>query len=664
MSIYNDFLTTVISDFRGPWQLLESGDVPNTRALLAQNVEYIAGKVNIPRLGFMAPILTNASTFPTGDSALSMRWWLSQSYSSGLQSYLLYLAGTGSTNVGINRRSLVDGSDLLLYAPAGNPIGAIFDFGGIRAFVATYNSLLQASGPGYVFTPPGIFTWGGTEELFSAPLQYVPTAINTGTGIVTAGTHLIGYTILTGGGLQEQPSPVDSSGVFVPVSITAPGGETIQVTLNPTTWPNGAIQVALLMTVAGGSQYFYVPGATAGVVANISDPVTITINIDDGSLAASGADATPLFLQIAQSQTGVPPFEPSWLGQYSQRMTYIGQDNDGVNTLFVSDQNAYQSITLASNVIYLPGQLPMSCCFTLYGVLYIVGPHWTYAVQDNGGPPVTWASPQLIDGITGTLSPQGVTVNAAQGVAWVADTDGLYLFSGGAYSTRPISYYQKTDWQRINWEGGAGTVQVIDNKDRKKVYVLVPLDGSTSPTHLMTWDYTRGLDCDSANYSLDNLNGYNIGSIAMVQDPVHQHMDTWLGPYTPGENFLSINQGNEPNPWRDNGQAITAIYQTALLPGLMPAPVQHHGAQLRMLGAGNAYIKGQTLDGTYSFSINQVLDYLLPGRVLFRKFHALSEAVSLTFSNQQQPLVASDIDNNFALSQITYYHSPYLIQRP
>ena len=70
---------------------------------------------------------------------------------------------------------------------------------------------------------------------------------------------------------------------------------------------------------------------------------------------------------------------------------------------------------------------------------------------------------------------------ASQGFAVVAHTTGLYVFSGGSYTTRPISYYNEPEWKRINWNY-ATSVQVVDDKDRQQLYVLAPLKASCTVT--------------------------------------------------------------------------------------------------------------------------------------------------------------------------------------
>src|SRR5262249_33695959 len=145
------------------------------------------------------------------------------------------------------------------------------------------------------------------------------------------------------------------------------------------------------------------------------------------------------------------------------------------------------------------------------------GPNWTYAFEDTGDVPVTWPSARLVDGFIGTQAPRGFTVNASTGLGWCAHTTGLYVFQGGAFNPLPVSYMNAPDWARINW-AQAAKLQVVDDKDKQRVYVLAALDANTSPSHLLTFDYTNGMTTETIKYSLWNIAGYLPGSICIVQN--------------------------------------------------------------------------------------------------------------------------------------------------
>ena len=289
-----------------------------------------------------------------------------------------------------------------------------------------------------------------------------------------------------------------------------------------------------------------------------------------------------------------------------------------------------------------------------------------YSVTDNGNTPSQWANPQLVDGSIGTLSPLGVWANEAQGYAWVCDEGGLYLFQGGAFPTKPISYYQQPDWVRINW-GAPTAVQVIDDKNAKKVIVIAPLDGATTPSHKLTWDYTEGTDPEVAKYSIDNLANYAMGAIALIQNPSTSRMEGWLAPNAAGA-ILRQNDGSEANPYRDLNtagtvaQAINSLYETALMPEADdPRRGQvhfHHGDHLRVKGSGNLALTVFGIDHLRSVvpPASPIALAANPGLEVLCKYFLESEYASLQ-------LGTNAVDAYFVLSAIKHYWTRATPQR-
>jgi hypothetical protein len=234
------------------------------------------------------------------------------------------------------------------------------------------------------------------------------------------------------------------------------------------------------------------------------------VSISDDDLAG-GVDAVAYQNLLTADVNGLAPFRPASIFPYSSRLAYVTRDGAGFPVVYFSDPDNYQQITANQHGVYLPGNLIVNTGRALRGVAYMFGPHWTYSTSDTGGTPTTWAKPQLVDGSIGTLSPNGVADNPAQGFLWVADESGLYLFEGGQYPSRPISYYQQPDWDRINWGGAPTAVKVIDNKSKKRVEVQAPIDGSLVPNARLVWDYTEGVDPETAKYSLLSMPGYAQG---------------------------------------------------------------------------------------------------------------------------------------------------------
>ena len=651
----NNFQATDFTEFLGPWlttgpNAFEPGDIPPGRAIQAQNVEYKPGQVR-KRYGF-SPVDHLAN--PLGDKILSMENWLTPVIGQPVTSYLAYLADSGSTHAGVNIANLATGVVTTLFTPAAASQGAVFQAAGTRLYIATYDSTINGSDVGHVYDNATF----ATDTLFQPPFSALGITFADGGASaalgVTPGPHNFGVLLQTRNGYTGAASPVNGSGAFTPIETTVTAsGDALQLSITGSPWPTDVEGIFVIMTTADNlAQYYVVPGVAAAVPGGSTFTVNVLVDIDDGTLAATGQDATPFFSLFSGT------LKPIFIAEYKNRLVYIGKDGAGVWTTFISDPDNFQAISLARSVLYLPGQRPATCTFTLYGNLYMVGPHWTYQTYDNGGDPVTWSRPQIVDAGVGTLSPNGVSVNASHGLAWVADVDGLYLFSGGSYQARPISYYQKSDWIRINWATGAGTVRVVDSKDTQRVHVLVPLDGATSPTHVMTWDYSRGFTPETVNYSLDSISGFSLGAIAIVQNDAKKHIEVWLGPYSASKGVLRQNDGTEANPYSDDAHlGISSVYETCLLPALSGGSVLHHVADhMRLQGAGTLHTTINTLDTGRSINLADITLATGPAQVYLRKYHCLSEAVSLK-------LTSSDPDAYFVFSALSHYSSVLLSNR-
>lgn len=646
-----DYSISDLASLLGPWlttglSAFDPTNFPPGRAILARNVAYQAVKAKT-RYGYSQTGLT-----ALGDSFLAMTGWFTPVAFQPPAEWIAYLAGPTSASPGFNVVTQ-GGIKTSLFQPAGSPAGAVFAPAGTRLYMTPIDNNGQGTDNPRVFSNATVAAPGGLDQLFQPPIPVnFMSAVSSGflssaLG-VTPGQHNIGFLMQTRNGYEGAASPVVGS-AFTPLqTLITVSGQSMIVTVNAN-WPTAVTGIFLMMTTAANpSQYFLIPGATAAVLGGTTFTVNITVDIDDGTLAAVGTDATSFFNLFSGAMRA------SWIGEYGNRLVYIAPDAIGIPTIWASDPQNYQSLSLVRSVIYLPGQKVAMSAFSLYGNLYIVGPYWTYMTQDNGGDPVTWAPFQLIDGQIGTVAPNGAVATPAAGIAWVASVHGLYLFAGGAYAQRPVSYYQHTDWMRINWSAAA-CIKVVDDHEQHRVRVLAPLDGATQPTHMLTWDYIDGLAAEQVHYSLDSLQSYAIGACAMVRNESSKVAEFWLGPQATANPVLKENDGDETNPYRDNNQPIASTYQTGLL-AFSKAVSQHIGDYLRLAGNGSVSITATTLDGGRSTPLNPVLLSNSPAQIYIRRYYLLSEAVSLTVS-------VNALDSWFELTSIRHLSKPWVLWR-
>lgn len=644
-----------MEDFGGAWTYVDANDVRPPASLIANNTRFRPGQA-ATRLGF-------PSAYNLGHAVTEMFNWLSN-----LGNHLLvFQQGTGIRIFDIASPSPVTVSSI------GTGQAAKFAADGSRAYAAIFdtNGRSTTAGRVIVFVTPNFVA----DTLFPGPLTHVPsTPTEPGAGVVTAGSHRLAYAVRYRSGFIGRLSPDSGSGTpslstFTPTSFTSAGSKNLRWVLNPTTWPTGAAKVLVAMTpVANPNLYVFVPGAEATVPSGASQSTQIDINVSDDDLISflDTNDATDHRLLLTQTTGGTAPFNPHSLFTHGERMVYITTTTDelgnAVGAAYISNRNAYQEIYADFSLVQLPGRLNITTGFSHQGVLYFLGPHWTYATQDTGGDPVEWPTPRLIDGSKGTLAVRGVELSPSGGHAWVAAESGLYAFDG-IYQDLPISYYQTDQWNRINW-AAAHALKIVDIPEERIMAVLAALDSATSPSHILCWSYLRGLGPTRTDFSMWTLSGYSLGSMAAVQNDlaglpagVAKRLELWLGPSNAAP-LLRMASELDTTPYRDNGAAIAWTYRLPLLPQQrLPIQVlQHHGAHIRHRGAGSTAVNAISLDGGETIALTAITGTTAPGLEHQRMFQRVGDLMSLEFSTNA-------VDAYGILSGLTYYYSEYAQQR-
>ncbi len=626
-----------VADFGGPWPRLEASDVPIEQSLLALNCEYNPGQVGTRR-GFK-------QVWNPNEPMNSMFDWVS---SNG--NYLIYYNATsGKVRLVDN---LASPSPADLYTQAG-AAGASITSNGTRVFIAHFDPSSAGVGQCRVVGKYGASI--NTDKAFLGPLTVKPTLVDTGTGSVTAGVKRVGYILQTRNGYVGKLSPTTSGGTFdITSTVTATGGKTITFAIT-TTWPTESAVLYPIMTTSDNlDRYFIVPGLSYATPGGTSWAISATIDISDADLASTGTDVTDNLQLLTQDVSGNGPFSPFHVGEFGLRTTYLTEIT-GISQAYVSDASAAQKITADRNVVYLPGFRQMKGQFSLGKVWYVLGPHWTYAFEDSSEFPVNWAEPRSVDGSIGVPAPRCVTVNASQGFAWVAHQTGLWLFSGGAYQTRPISYYYEPDWKRIKWSAAA-TIQVIDNKDKQQVYVLAPLDSATQPSHILMFDYSNGTDPDKVKPSTWNIVGYAPGCGCIVENPTTKLLELWLGNSAAGAVGRQMNSADTSQYADFTTGAIDWQFETALMPGLnldLGRVYHHYATQTRVQGVGTFSGTAYGIDRTKSVAWPTGITLsALPGQVYTKRYPRLrSESVSYRFT--------MNAANSYCiLSMVDHYYKP------
>ncbi len=672
--------------------------MPATGALLAQNLEYSSGMVGT-RHGFKSAAVANA----TATIATAMYCWYGPFSQATLTTYsdsvlLWYGATIFSSAPGLGYANLgapASFGSILGLSSTGGTITGTVTMSAVGVGPRCYIAFINAAQKGTLAICFTTFSSGGTlsvatlKRIFDGPMTYVPPApTEPGVGVVTAGIHRFGYILEFSDGFTTRVSPDTGASSppnltsFTPITFTAAGVKNLLFTFNPSTdanvltWPAGIVAISMVMTTIDNlNQYYVVPGSRTAIASILDYPKTITVNISDADLSSQGIDATPYLywltsqpVNISLSNSGASPFNPSHISLWGDRMAYKGYylDNKGsqIDALYVSERNNYQAITADQHIVQLPGQRDIVTFFRMGSVNYIVGAHEIYATTDNGDVPITWAAPKLVDGHIGTLAVHGVEVAPSGGYAWIADQAGLYLFAGAAVNALPISYQQTPDWNRINWSV-AWCLTVKDEAGEKKVHVLVALDGATTPSHKMTWDYTNGMTHDTVMYSLDSLTSYNLGSMELVRNDLagqatgnQQKIELWLGPSSSAA-ILRQCSDFDTNPFRDVASKIADKYRTCPFPGRDRGQgiiQSHHGFSARLKGAGTITPVLYDIDAAHNFPCRTLTLATAPDQDELFFAEARNELAFIEFAS-------AAIDGHWQMAYLKYYWTPWLMQR-
>lgn len=652
MSILSDCKYVDISEFFGCNLILDEEDVTEPQAIDNRNCMF-------PESGF-APRSGFTRVWNPNKILRVMYNWIQQQYNR-----LIYL---NSDNDVVSRDISGSIPEFTIISSV-TAAGMTFVQAGFRLYMSFFDSAGVSAG--------NVKVWDGTftsavpnvDNAFQPTLQTSNLAAGsgglgpgtwgtfteTGTGSVSAGTHFYALVPATWNGFQTKPGP-ENSGVFTPQSFTSTGSKQVTIVVAPSpTWPQWVNTVQIAMTTADNpSRRFLVPSTDGGgpltVPRGASGTVTFVIDIDDVTLTGGGpTEITDTLFNLFTGALAVHA-----VGAYNNRTIYmfrtLGPDGlSVVASMFASEPNKPQYVIPAENILSLPELRDITNGFALGGVWFTVGPSWTYGFTDNLRTPVNWTPPRLVSIAIGSPFIRGVSANQDKGYAWVADRTGLYYFTGGTYPILPTSYEQTPAWNRINFAAPANALVVKEAPEQRLVIVKAPLDGATVATHLLVWDYTRGVTPEEVKYcGLWNLSEYpNIGDLEIVQSYPQKRKEVWISRGdTNGDvkRLKSFEAGDatsdNPAPlFDDDGVGIDWMYKLIAVSAVAEGPAQQLGIMTRLRGGGQINITAFPLDQTYSIPLPPITsdeNSMTPGIRFLRLVDMQSGAAIYQFDNGAQ----------------------------
>jgi hypothetical protein len=524
--------------------------------------------------------------------------------------------------------------------------GMVVAEAGQNAYIALYGS--DGLGAGQVRISVPVVGIGTTDTAFAAPFIEVPVVTDIGSGEVTQGVHKFAYIVQTRTGFAGQPGPKPGD-VFSPVSFNvAAGGRTVNMAITVTIPANASFIYPIMTRADNPDRWYFVPDVQV-VLAPGPTTINIPISISDERLADSAEEANEHFDAIVATVANAGPLSPSAVFTYGQRMAYIVNDK-----VYFSDQDDFQFITEDRNVVQLPGKKRIVAGGQLRGSAYLLGYQSTHEVADNGDFPSTWAPANEVSSSIGTVGPEAIETHTAGDYWWVVSRSGVYLFDG-RYSNRPISYYQSNDWNRINW-AAADRIRIRDLVTRQELYVAVPLDNATEPTHTMCWSYARGLTPEEVDYSLDDYNTGTafgrFGGMGVVKNPTTLLEELWITPVQ-----AATIRTQSAAAIDDAGATIAFEWESGfvLAGGGRKKLNRFGGMDVSVSGGGILTVTVYSPDRLRSTQFGITMSNA-PGEDPQVKFDMTEEDISVRFS-------AIDFSETFDISNFLVYHKPYATNR-
>ncbi len=405
--------------------------------------------------------------------------------------------------------------------------------------------------------------------------------------LVNAGLYKIAVAYITDSGHLTIPGPEVAS-VFTPTSYTSPGAVKIDMTSVPT-GPAGTSKRQIIITRVAQEEYFFLPSAFGGVIADNVTTIA-TLDFDDTTDLVDSADY--LFDLLGTIPT------PLGLSDYHARLITFGEDTDD-SILRVSKAGEPESFDSIDGIVVVTKDdgFTLRNAVELRDVFYAAKNLGVHAILDNGKIPSGWLTYPIdksinvpIHGIAEFFDLSGIRI--ARDWTLFIDRSGIVLFDG-TFRKPPITHYINDLWQTLNFAKYHRSVLVVDEQ-LHKVYCAIPTGSSTENDLFLVGDYNEcpGLIPSAGKIKWSpiqikpggTLKGpTEIGLIAVSPDTV------------PTLKIGSIDGGGkiwkfDPTSTDDDGTAIESFFETSLLYYVGGFVHFFNAIRMRVTGTGNLEI--------------------------------------------------------------------------
>lgn len=496
-------------------------------------------------------------------------------------------------------------------------------------FLYVYNGSGAARKAGGI--APGGFNLGANDSATAGHIEkghrFVAMAFETDTGFVT------------------RLGPINGT---VPnfTEWNAPGNKKLNV-FNIALGPTGTVarRIAITKPIADYkvgmdqtlNEFFFIPGGRIPDNTNTGPIGTLDYDFYDSELVDSAdylldnIDNPPAFVHV---------------NDYNGSLVGVGE-NAKESIARISKSGEPESFnSISGYVIAGPNEnLGLKHSVPLRGDLHLFKSSRHFMTRNNGTEPVFW--PVIaIDNAIGT---------EAYGVAQVMDSKGntmdqIVLISraglqsfGGAYPALPLSFAFQDIWDRIN-VSALHKAQICMDPVRKMLFVLIPVDGSSTINMLLMIDFQNGLSYDNIRLS--------IWSFAALT-PRSCIVDTKFADQAPIFRIAMTSNiyGYDAAYTNDDGTAILPEVELPLTSLDDDGSINHFtGTRLRVVGSGFLQNTYSSLDRAIVTNGIDIPLTVAPGRELTSGINFKAEKASLSFKT-------TSINEWFHINKITVFVS-------
>ena len=484
--------------------------------------------------------------------------------------------------------------------------GALYDSLNLATPVITIPSMVDFSSTvffnRFYFTPHNrvsgitgekVYVYDGTtvkQICGTAPTGTLVAANSASSGDIEDGFHLFAVSFETSSGYITKPGPA------IYAFLDAPGGLKVDLSGIPI-GPPGTVARHILATKSieiydgnqDGYEFFFAPD---GRIPN-NTATTLTLSFFDIALLSS---ADYLFDQVTTF--------PSCLGltQFQGRMVAWGF---GDSTVKFSKPGAPESFDGVDGFIVVdPAESgDVSNCIEFRNQLEVAKSLRSYVTQDNGDVPVTWDVISIdkgagteVFGISTILDSRGNNTDRYL----IADRSGLLIFNG-LYQRPELTWKVEKIWKRINLIA-FDTIQVAHDPISARIYVSIPLDGATEPSHLLVGDISEGYDHLAIKWELW---GFPWNPTSILVDVIEATQKSVLRIGSSSGNIRHL----DTSVFVDDGTAIESFAKFCHVPAAIEDGLFHFGAlRFRGLrGSGNLQIRLYSTDNIRTQDLNQLV---------------------------------------------------------